>query len=65
MVFQIAHIDLKSSITSYLFLWWYVNFLSFKVLSSFSFSLLFDLPAEVISSAFLFPIKSPVASGVF
>ena len=31
----------------------------------FSFSLLFDLTAEVILSAILFPSKSPVASAVF
>ena len=32
---------------------------------SFSFSLFFDLPNEVIVSAILFPIKSPVASALF
>ena len=30
-----------------------------------SFSLFFDLPDEVILLAFLFPIKSPVASALF
>ena len=32
---------------------------------SFSFSLFFDSPGEVILSAILFPIKSPVASAFF
>ena len=31
----------------------------------FSFSFAFVLPAEVISSTILFPIKSPVASAIF